>query len=430
MPSCRSAQRLSTIATVALLSACSSGEVPGIGEFDSRTITKVSLVNTIEDPDTLDFVVKSEVYPEDPNTLYACSRTVGISVYDVSNPESPQLLSRWKGADRSTYPEADEVPDVEGQARIGNTLIVVGRLGQIHLFDVSDPAQLKQVGFLHLDVEALPEHQRRWGAFGALHTQVYSPDGKRNIAIVTATFSSHLVAVDITHPEAPTVVSKLKLNQGQLGTEMTEGISIQDSYAYVGGFASNQLHIVDVADPSHMKIVNSLQSGELYIQMVSELNAYYPNILFAGAWGNPGGLVTFDISDPTNTREIGRIVSEDLYRSNRVRIRGKYAYVPLEQDGTSGFGIIDISTPSDLKHVGTLRGIPGITGHSYTLALVQDYVYMFGGTAPTLAILKIHKTDGPAQRPIEIEIPNGGEGSVLSNGTFSGLDRRSRHRVY
>ena len=71
---------------VAFAEAAALGSMPIVGvTVDSVTI----------DPVALDFVVKSKIYDEDRDTMYLTLRGGGITVYDVSIPQTPTIRTRW-----------------------------------------------------------------------------------------------------------------------------------------------------------------------------------------------------------------------------------------------------------------------------------------------------------------------------------------------
>jgi hypothetical protein len=91
----------SAVLILALL-ACGGEKDDPIG---SSRIKELKVVKTITHDRDLNYVVRSIIYPEDPNTMFLTLRGGGISTYDVSNPANPKLLTHW-----------DEVPcrHVEG----------------------------------------------------------------------------------------------------------------------------------------------------------------------------------------------------------------------------------------------------------------------------------------------------------------------------
>ncbi len=340
---------------------------------ETSDIINLKIVKTVKNNKDLNYVVMSNIYPEDPYTMFLTLRGGGISTYNVSDPATPELLTHW-----------DENParHVEGQDRIGDLLVVTDiSRGGLFLFDVSNPANLIKLSYLNLE-----------GIDNVLHVKTRKL-GNRMYAFLSGGFhfttdepSELFVAVDITDPKTPFFVSKIKT--GVLGPE---GISIKDNYAYLGGFLSTKFLVIDISAPTNMKIVKTLDEAH-YGQMVSEIGN--DGILYAALWGavdsDKGGLAAFDISDPGNIDEINYIFSKDMAKANRVKFHQNYVFMPLEFEKGGGVAIVDKSNPKKLRHVKTILDIPGVS-KPYCLALKQDYLYIFGSKANTMVVMQIIK---------------------------------------
>lgn len=349
------------------LSACAGDKDGPIG---SSSI-ELKVVKTITHDRDLNYVVRSIIYPEDPNTMFLTLRGGGISTYDVSDPPNPKLLTHW-----------DEIPcrNVEGQDRIENLLVVTDiSRGGLFLFDVTDPANLVKLSYLNLE-----------GIDSMLHNRIYGANDKMyalfsgGFNFTTGELSDLFIAVDITDPKNPFFVSKL--NTGISGAE---GISIKDNYAFLGGFGSTKFHVIDLSDPTDMTIVRTLDEPH-YCQMVSEIGD--DGVLYVALWGDlygdKGGLAAFDISDPKNIYELSHVFNKDMCKANRVKIQGDYVFMPLEVENGGGVAIVDRTNPKNLLHVKTVLNIPGVI-KPYCLAIKQDYLYLFGSKTNSMVVMQI-----------------------------------------
>jgi hypothetical protein len=334
---------------------------------------ELKVLNTITHDRDLNYVVRSIIYPEDPNTMFLTLRGGGISTYDVSDPANPKLLTHW-----------DEVPcrNVEGQDRIENLLVVTDiSRGGLFLFDVTDPANLVQLGYLKID-----------GIDNMLHNRIYRANDKMyalfsgGFHFTTGKLSDLFVAVDITDPKNPFFVSKL--NTGISGTE---GISIKGNHAFLGGFGSTKFSVIDLSDPANMKIVKTLDEPH-YSQMVSEIGG--DGVLYVSLWGglfsDKGGLAAFDVSDPRNIHELSHVFSKGMGKANRVKIQGDYVFMPLEIESGGGVAIVDRTNPKNLLHVKTVLNIPEVI-KPYCLAIKQDYLYLFSSKTNSMVVMQIIK---------------------------------------
>jgi hypothetical protein len=75
-----------------------------------------------------------------------------------------------------------------------------------------------------------------------------------------------------------------------------------------------------------------------------------------------------------------------LGKSNRVKIRGNYAYMPLEQH-PGGVGIVNIKEPNHLTYK-VITNIEKVE-KPYALAIKDDYLYIFGTKNHSMAIMQI-----------------------------------------
>jgi|GEM_PF-1786576 len=352
---------------------CSLGKCKGIAP-----ILGVELVSTRRDSKWLNFVVKSKIYKEDPNTMFLTMRGGGMSVWNVSNPANPVRIGGW-----------DTKEDVEGQDRLGNLLVIVARAGKLITFDVSNPRSPKKLADLKLKTNPSAAEAAlaaaialKSGKFDALHTKLHKI-GSKTYAFVTATASGEFIAIDVTNPRAPKQVGKIDAN-----VQFIEGIYIHNGHAFVGGFGSTDvLRAINITDPTKMRVVRTLSNPD-YRQMVTEMdNTHYPNVLFAALWDTNGGLGTFDVRNPTQFRLLHKITKPEMEKSNRVKLSGLEAFIPLEQD-PGGLAIFDVRNPSKLVLKGIARGIKDVR-LPYTLQPKGDYVYIFGTKEKSMAVLRL-----------------------------------------
>jgi hypothetical protein len=350
-------------------------------QIDSRPLIGVSLVRVLRDARALDFAVQAKIYPEDPDSMFVTLRGGGISVYDVSARDAPRLRSRW-----------DTATDVEGQDRRGDLLAVVARSGALLTFDVSDPDRVRHLATVELAtdpglvgaVTAKLMELFAGGPFRALHTKLYRASDGRLYALVTATASGELIAVDVTDPQHPAQVGAL-----QTGVQFIEGIYVHRDHAFVGGFGYSEVYrAIDVSNPGEMGAIKSL-SDAVYRQMVSEMKPYHPDLLYVALWNDLGGLAVFDVADPAGFRSLGSLVRSDLAGSNRVKLRDNLAFLPLEQE-PGGFAAVDVTDPGFPGLVALVRGIHGIS-KPYTLAVNRDHLYVFGSEEAAMAVFRLER---------------------------------------
>jgi len=357
---------------------------PGVGRAAGEApIVGATRLSSLEDPVALDHAVQTRIYPEDPDAMVVTLRGGGVSVFDVSDPATPRLRTRWS---------SDE--DVEGQDRRGDLLVVVARRGALLTFDVSRPDRIVEQGRLELatyggSVGRMLSGLLGWftGSFDALHVRLHDAADGRRYALVTATLTGQLIAVDVTEPSQPRQVGAL-----DTGVQLVEGIYVHRDHAFVGGFGwSESFRAIDVSDPERMRVVHTLYDAS-YRQMVSAMSARHPDLLFAALWTEEGGIGVFDVSDPPRFRLVGRLVSPELPYANRVKLQGDHAFLPLESE-PGGFAIVDVSDPGNPKLAHLQTDIPGVST-PYTLEVNRDHLYLFSSLEPRMVVFRLERGHG------------------------------------
>lgn len=332
----------------------------------------------------------------------------GLVILDVSNPESPELVSK-------TYIEGpqNELIDYSIAFYSHYALIAKGET-DLHILDIADPANPVYVsnfsvfgralgidmmdhyavvasthGLYVIDVQTPSEPQLvgQWGAIGGENvvisghyayvakfwdglyiydlTDPYSPQRlggyncqgtndifiKDNYAYI-ATWNDGLVIVEISDPTDPRFVCRYDT------PAYTFDVVVIDSLAYLADASS--MEIINVAEPQYPTWVGSYADADYYyVIFVSNNNCYLADRL---------GLKIIDIEDPSNPILEGRYL-ESYSTIWSVYIQDNYLY-------TSGFNIFDISDPVQPAPIGSLpdRNI------YFDITARNDTVYAAAGT--------------------------------------------------
>ncbi|WP_150467860.1 LVIVD repeat-containing protein [Francisella sp. SYW-9] len=326
------------------------------------------VIKTIHDNKNFNYVAISRIYNKYPNTIFLTMRGGGVTSLDISTPSKPKVLDHWQ-------PKQKVMSDVEGQDLINDTLVVAGRNGFLYLLNVSNPKNIRLIKSYKV-----PGFD---GEFSLLHDKVYKQNKKIYVAASSA-LTNKLVIIEITNNN-PKLINSIKTVKG------IEGIYIKKYnnhvYAIVGGFFSNSVEVLDITNPKDIKHTKTI-TKPYYLQMCPS-TAKNSDVLYMALWGGKcGGLASFDIKDPANIKELSHTCTQQSAKANRVRIEKNYAYLPLEQEDTGAFSIIDISNPHKLKEVAVIKNIPNIN-KAYTLSVKGNYVYIFGTKDNNLTILKL-----------------------------------------
>ncbi|MEZ4469133.1 MAG: hypothetical protein R3F43_33030, partial [bacterium] len=341
------------------------------------------IVATIEDPERLDFIVKSRIYPENPHRLVLTGRRSGVSIWDVSTAAAPRPLAHWGPG-----------LDVEGQDRLGDLLVVVARAGLLLTFSLEGDA-LRLRGQVALRADPTPTeraiggllHLVGGGPFAALHVALRQAGGRTH-AFVSAPVSGELIAVDVTDPAHPRQVGAV-----DTGVELVEGVGLSGDHALVGGFGRDgRLRTIDLRDPTHLRVVGG-REAPAWRQLVAARDPARPDLLFAALWDDPGGLGVFDLSEPARPAVHGLLLHPDLARANRVALARDRAWLPLERS-PGGVAGVDVRDPAHPRLAHLLVGIPGIDT-PYTLAASGDFLYVFSSRAPKMVVLEVPRGGPP-----------------------------------
>lgn len=155
---------------------------------------------------------------------------------------------------------------------------------------------------------------------------------EKDIAYIT--IGGGLVILDITHPQNPIEISKLRLGSGSYAC-----IYVKDNYAYIGGNNGPDFVIVDISDLSSPKRLGTFVE-DLYMYETRIYDIFVKDNLAYLAY-NTMGLFILDVSDANNPKKIS---SYDV-TGNSTHLHLYKDYIILSS-GMGGFQIFDVSLPS------------------------------------------------------------------------------------
>lgn len=320
--------------------------------------------------------------------VYVVGGDAGLSVLDVSNPESPQLVGGLAidgySLDVSVEGDLAFVIQRPSGTRPTSNLVVV---------DLTIPALPRVVG--HLD---LPGGAAKIEASGDM---VYVSD---YWWIAASQEFGGLRVVDVTEPSAPrlagriamtpmtdmTVVERLGYAVGDLVLYVLDlsapasprissslvlpgratAVVVQGGLAYVAG-GDQGLLVVDIAAPSAPRILGRASFGPASLVDVAGTLAFVVD--------DQRGLRVFDVADPTAPRFLA--AAADLSgTAYTVQVVNQLAYVPSGTD----LQVIDVSAPSEPRLVGSVA----VRGR-INLRVVGNLAYVCGGEVGTLQIVDV-----------------------------------------
>lgn len=377
--------------------------------------------------------------------VYA-SGSSSIGVYDVADPAAPQHVR--------DFGFSATLLQVHGDKLYALTRGGLTSPFYLRIYSLSDPSNPQFLGSAKYTdgTEGIPY-------YNAWHMVVTDTDVYVTIWGFTYLIGSNdikyqtgdLIAIDVTDPAAPVFESALLNTYGTnndgigrfLNVDMTGGdgplweiAQLDQNTLLVAGSTvkgddtedgSGVVHVLDVSDPAHMRIVNTLAIPNT-VQVVG-LSIDGDRAFVTGSttgWEDRGSLdftgdtvlAVLDVSDPQNPALLGE---ETLNRSSRgpadqftaALDGGLFAfssrYNPTSTENPALF-VVDASDPLNLSFEST--DIP-----AFTSALYGDDTYIYTTSASGLIIYQLRASDAiPAT--VRVDVPNN-QGVSIIPGSFS-----------
>lgn len=277
----------------------------------------------------------------DGDVLYR--QSIGIQVYDLSDPVDPRLVTT-----------VDERPGSNGGlALLGGHLVSVSNFAPLHVYSLADPLAPSLVGSLEL-----PANARGIGI-----------DASVAIVAMDQTDGSSLALVDLADPSAPRLVGEIPL----------AGIFVRGPLRVSGGSAwamgqnrseslSGQPVLVELELASRAVTIRALGGDS------SSLSAFDVEEGVAVTVGYEQPLRVYAI-EPGARREIGSLaLGPELAAATSVELRHGRALI-----AGSRFAVIDLHDPARPRLLGSS---PGGTGAWIAATDTHAYVSSGGGVMP------------------------------------------------
>ena len=338
-----------------------------------------------------------------------------LKAIDVSNPASPSKIGELKFNGGAM-----------GLALRGNYAYVADGNNGLQVIDVSDPTSLRPIAnyprpgakkvtlsgeyaFLLLERDGLevldvqnPESPKKLGEFlkpGQWHNLAvvgnYAFLVNFNVSTPNA-YQSDLRVLDISQPSQPKEVGSFSLPNS-----ISLDVAIHGQYAY---FAGTETLILDISDPARPKRIDG--GKDILTANGAQAVAIAGNYALFPSWGGIGnGLQILDISTPSRPRHVG---SYELGEMQRVVLSGQTAYV----GDAKSFRIIDVTEPTNPRQLGEYT-TPGVI---QDVAVSGDYAFVSTGGAAGLLVFDISQ---PAQLKLVGQSLAGGSGAVAIHGSYA-----------
>jgi hypothetical protein len=212
----------------------------------------------------------------------------GITLLDITDPQSPVLRSQFRDGDGSFT----NLNEASGVAMKPGLLVVTARADHaVTLVNVSDPATPVKLAELRDGVGGWNE------LMGASAVAISG-----NLMAVAAFDDSAVTLADISNPAAPVLRAVLK--QGQFGFTNLAGaqsVAISGSLMAIGAYSSSAVTLVDVSNPASPIKLAELRDGEGGFTSLNRVNsvALSGNLLAIAAISD-NAVTLVSVSNPAN----------------------------------------------------------------------------------------------------------------------------------
>jgi hypothetical protein len=304
--------------------------------------------------------------------LYVSGDNGPSSILDVSVPGAPRLLGRW-----------EHYGGLVRQVARSGALAIVPSATEVVFYEVPARGEL-----------------RRLGAHAGTPLYWADPDWQQNI-VAAASGSTVMVAyeslpaqiLDISDPARPTVTGTFR------PAGLVHALALAGDYAFLGYRAAAERRVPLAWDPTSvgegggLEVVNLADPGGPRTLLVLETDHAVTDVALAAGRlitaHADGALTVFDVQDPGNVRELGRVAG-----SRRPQYPARSARVTISADGTVAF-LSATDLPPDMS---TFAGGP---------ATLRIFSVRDPATPEEIARIDYQRTGGP-------EIPVALHGSRLA----------------
>ena len=260
-----------------------------------------------------------------------------ITLVDISNPAAPTRTGAY------TFPEK-----IWGFRVVGSAVYVADDFFGLGILDVSNAAA------------------------PTLRGSMKTPGQAKNVAVfgtkaVVADHMSGVDFIDVSNPAKPASMGSFFLD-GYARDVVASG-----SLAYAVD-APAGLYVFDLSKPGPLDAVSSQQSatapGSIVVSDVPAAQGPKVAVLVGG-----GSLQVYDLTNPAAAPVKAATYRTPGGRPQRVALRGTQAYVA---DGPAGLEVVDLSTPSSPRLVGTYK----TPNPARDVAVADSLVFVVAGPLP------------------------------------------------
>lgn len=283
---------------------------------------------------------------------WACDGSY-LHVVNVANPASPTLVATL----------ADRTEKADMLWLDGDRAYVTRRWAGVRIVDISNPPQVRPLG--NFDRESKPAPSERCPGTW--------PKGLRAVGnlLYIASEQCGFQIVDVTDPgDDDMIMLSRRFCDGcyDENTLFGEGVWVEGDIAYLAAgndrTGRGAVGIINVSDPRMPRLLVHLTlpvASYAYDAQVSDNHLY----IAAG----PGGLIIYDVSDPSQPQFRSALTTQD---AQKVNVVGKMVFVADERGGLL---VIDASDPSDPRVVGECDTLD----RAFGVCAANGYAYVADG---------------------------------------------------
>ena len=313
-----------------------------------------------------------------------------LLLVDTSDPDNLTFMNRLGGND-AYWNQIIPVEDKLYAAAWGTML---------KIYDISNRGQATFLGKYDRPDEPNPDPNTN-GVLPNLKYFGWNIDVSNNRAYVTegSELTRGWYIIDVANPTNPTLISKLEIPEG------SAGIAVRGSYMYTG---MNHHGSVPAANDFRFCVVNiSNETAPQIVKQITGMPGGVGKILLRDnvAFVQSDGLISYDISDPTNPVELDRISCA----TGEMIFLGDYIFMAT---GGNGVVIANIANPSNM-YVAAQPQTPsalktnGVPINQFEESICGNGRYVYIGTATDAGQIKDLPppyTDIPQMKLMALEV--------------------------
>ena len=304
----------------------------------------------------------SDIYADGNIAVQGTYSCRGVFIYDLTNPDSPVIASRYNPGDSVQFLEAIVIGN-RGYFGSGNG-------GGVHIVDLTDPYNPQLLGTVN---------SSNGNGFNSIHEMVV--DGDYLYENFNGFATKIIKVIDISDPAKPSFVRDINPTE----VRWVHAMHIRGNRMFTSGWGNSstrgRTEIYDISNvetnaPTMLGFVEDPTGVTTGNRMHSSWSSEDGNFLYSAreTSDGTGDIRTYDISDPSTPVIVDSITGTDLgvnaVTPHNPVVLGNYLYVSWYQAGVQVF---DITEPSSPKRVGEYDTYPDEFAQSEAeKALIDD----------------------------------------------------------